>query len=440
MAGTCADHGPAGSGTREPSRDADPGVQDGGQVAGSGQVPFADRVGEDLGGVQAGQFGGAQGPPQPPGLVAGARGGRGGQGGREQVAVALLAGRGGFGGPDRVQQGQVVGVGEGLLAGLGGRALLAVAVQDRGQHAQRLAGRSGRGGGGWFAGPFGMNLVVAGQFGSGPGAGDRVGAFGGDGEHVGEVGVGAAGQRDVGVLAVLGPGDHRQAGVHGAALGDMIGDRVPQFGVAEKLVQESAVGPPAAPGGRVGVQGPAHDQPVGGDGLDAQQVPVGQRPAGLAGLDGVVVAGAGDQVAGAGLGAVGDADRGPGLDDAQGDEVVADAAGQLAAQRVLGGHEQGVGAVGGQGDVGGRGGVDHLLGVAAVDAAVLVVVGEHGGVAVAQPQAGVPVPRRRGTGPVRRAGRSRGRRRAGTCRRRSRRPAAGWCPRPGSASRRGPRA
>ena len=127
---------------------ADPGVQDGGQVAGSGQVPFADRVGEDLGGVQAGQFGGAQGPEQPSGLVARRVAVLRGQGGHEQVAVALLAGRGGFGGPDRVQHGQVVGVGEGLLAGLGGRVLLAVAVQDGGQHPQRLAGRSGRGAGG----------------------------------------------------------------------------------------------------------------------------------------------------------------------------------------------------------------------------------------------------------------------------------------------------
>ena len=83
---------------------------------------------------------------------------------------------------------------------------------------------------------------------------------------------------------------------------------------------------------------------------------------------------------------------GPGCDDAQGDELVADAAGQLAAQRVLGRHEQGVGAVGGQGDVGRRGGVHHLLGVSAVDAAVLVVVGQHGDVAVAQPQAGVLFP------------------------------------------------
>ena len=130
-----------------------------------------------------------------------------------------------------------------------------------------------------------MNLVVAGQLGSGPGAGHRVGALRGGGEHVGEVGVGAAGQRDVGVLAVLGPGDHRQAGVHRAALGDMIGDRIPEFGIAEMLVQESAVGPPALPGGRVGVQGAAHDQPARGDGLDAQQVPVGQRPAGFSRLE-----------------------------------------------------------------------------------------------------------------------------------------------------------
>ena len=244
MAGTCADHGPAGQRDQGAEPVPDPGVQDGGQVAGPGQVPFADRVGEDLGGVQAGQFGAAQGAPQPSGLVAGPAVVFGGQGGGEQVAVALLAGGGGFGGPDRVQQGQVVGVGEGLLAGLGGRVLLAVAVQHAGQHPQRRAGRSGRGGRGTNAVSFGMNVVVAGQLGSGPGAGHRVGAFGGGGEHVGEVGVGAAGQRDVRVLAVLGPGDHRQAGVHRAALGDMIGDRVPQFGVAEILVQESAVGPP----------------------------------------------------------------------------------------------------------------------------------------------------------------------------------------------------
>jgi len=45
------------------------------------------------------------------------------------------------------------------------------------------------------------------------------------------------------------------------------------------LVQESAVGPLPLPRGRVGVQGPADDQPCGGDLLDAEQVNVGQRAA-----------------------------------------------------------------------------------------------------------------------------------------------------------------
>ena len=72
-------------------------------------------------------------------------------------------------------------------------------------------------------------------------------------------------------------------------------------------------------------------QPIWGDGFDAEQVAVGQRPAGLPRLDAVVVAGAEDQVAGAGLGAIGDADRGAVLDDAQDDELVADPAGQLPA-------------------------------------------------------------------------------------------------------------
>ena len=106
----------------------------------------------------------------------------------------------------------------------------------------------------------------------------------------------------------------------------------------------------------------------------------------------VVVAGADDQVAGAGPGAVGDDHGGAGLDDAHGDEVLADAAGQLAAQRVVRGHQQRVGAVGGQRGVGGRGGVHHLPGFSADDAAVLVVLGEHRRVAVAQAQAGVLFP------------------------------------------------
>jgi len=89
---------------------AEAGVEDGGDVAGSGQVAFGDRDGEELGGVQAGEFGGAQGAPQPFRFVAGFGAAARRQGVHEQGVVALVAGRGGLGGPDRVQQGQVVRV------------------------------------------------------------------------------------------------------------------------------------------------------------------------------------------------------------------------------------------------------------------------------------------------------------------------------------------
>ena len=157
---------------------ADAGVQDGGDVAGAGQVPFGDRVGQDLGGVLAGEFGGAQGPPQPPGLVAGFGAVAGWQRGREQVPVSLLAGGGCFGGPDRVQEGQVVSVGQGLVAGLGGGELLAVVVQHRGEHAQRRVRGGGRGGRGWSAASFGLDLVIPGQFGAGRGPGTGSARFG----------------------------------------------------------------------------------------------------------------------------------------------------------------------------------------------------------------------------------------------------------------------
>ena len=117
----------------------------------------------------------------------------------------------------------------------------------------------------------------------------------------------------------------------------------------------------------------------------AEQVAVGQGPAGFTGLDGVVVAGADDQVAGAGGGAVGDRHRGADGDDAEGDEVLADAAVQLAAQRVVGRHQQRIGAVQGQREVGGCGGVCHLLGRAAADPGVLVVLGQHAGISLAEP-------------------------------------------------------
>ena len=107
---------------------------------------------------------------------------------------------------------------------------------------------------------LGGEAVVAGQFGGRARAGGEVGAFRGQGEDVGGVVVGAAGEGDVGVLAVLGAGDHGQAGVHGAALGGVVGDRVAQFGVFEVRVQELPVRPAAPPGLRVGVQGAADQQ------------------------------------------------------------------------------------------------------------------------------------------------------------------------------------
>ena len=147
------------------------------------------------------------------------------------------------------------------------------------------------------------------------------------------------------MLPVLAAGDHRETGMYGAALGGVVGDRISQFGIFVVFEHEVSVGPAALPGGRVGVQRAADDQAVGGDGVDAEQVAVGQGPAGFTGLDPVVVAGA---------------DRsGPRCwrrcrrrssprrrrDDAQGAEVLADAAVQLAAQRVVGRHQQRVGAV-----------------------------------------------------------------------------------------------
>ena len=92
------------------------------------------------------------------------------------------------------------------------------------------------------------------------------------------------------------------------------------------------------------------------------------------------------------VGAVGDAHGGSGLDDAEADQVIADAAGQFPAQRVVGGHQQRVGAVHGERDVGGRGGIQHLFRFAAADPAVLVILGQHRGVAGAQPQAGGLLP------------------------------------------------
>ena len=118
---------------------ADPGVQDGGDVAGSGQVAGGDGRADDLGGVQAGEFGGVQGAEQPAGLVRQRLPVAGRERGHDQVAVAVVAGGCGFGGPDRVEDGQVVGVGQVALPDRGGGQLGAVAVEDVGEHGDRLA-------------------------------------------------------------------------------------------------------------------------------------------------------------------------------------------------------------------------------------------------------------------------------------------------------------
>jgi len=93
----------------------------------------------EIGRLLAGQLGGAQGSPQPLRLVAGFSAVTGRQGVHKQVVVVLVAGGGGLGSLDRVQDGQVVDVGQGLAAGLGGGLLLTVAVQHAGQHGQYLS-------------------------------------------------------------------------------------------------------------------------------------------------------------------------------------------------------------------------------------------------------------------------------------------------------------
>jgi len=84
--------------------------------------------------------------------------------------------------------------------------------------------------------------------------------------------------------------------------------------------------------------------------------------------------------------------RSPALDEAEADQVLADAAGQFPAQRVVRGHQQRVRALQGEREVISDGSVHHLLRCPAADPAVLVVLGQHCRVADAQPQAGDPFP------------------------------------------------
>jgi hypothetical protein len=133
--------GPRALGLRQQLFDArpDPGVQDGGDVAGSGQVPGGDGGADDLGRVQTGQLGGAQAPVQPPGLGGQVLLVASWQGGQHHVAVAVIVGGAGLVGPDRVQDAQVVGVGQVPLPDHRRGQLGAVPGQDVGEHGDRLA-------------------------------------------------------------------------------------------------------------------------------------------------------------------------------------------------------------------------------------------------------------------------------------------------------------
>jgi hypothetical protein len=163
--------------------------------------------------------------------------------------------------------------------------------------------------------------------------------------------VGAAGEADVSVLAVFAAGEHGQAGADGAALCDVPGDGVAEFGVFVVGEQELSVGPAAPPGFPVGVEGAADEEAPAGDGVDAEQVTVGEHPSGFSGFGVVVVAGAHDQVTAARPPGVGDGNRPGVVDQAAANQAFPDAAGQFPAQGVVGRDQQRVGAVGGQGRV-----------------------------------------------------------------------------------------
>jgi hypothetical protein len=155
--------------------------------------------------------------------------------GQDQVAVAIVAGGSSFGGPDRVQDAQVVRVGEVALPDGGCGLFGAVAAEDVGEYGDRLARirttrAARRGLVREVSGAFLADALVAPEFGSWPGAGLRVGGRCRDGEDERQVGVGAACYRRVEPLPVLAAGDERDSGVHGGALGGVPGNRIRQVG------------------------------------------------------------------------------------------------------------------------------------------------------------------------------------------------------------------
>jgi hypothetical protein len=116
----------------------DPEIEDAGDIPGVGQgTGFDGRTGAACQ-VQACQLSGPQRPEQPPGLVGQFLAVAGRERGHDQVAVAVVLGSAGFGGRDRSQGGEVVGVGQVALPGLGGGQLGAVAVEHVGQDGDRF--------------------------------------------------------------------------------------------------------------------------------------------------------------------------------------------------------------------------------------------------------------------------------------------------------------
>ncbi len=149
-AGSCADHGPGGSGTSGPSRSGCV-RQHGGGCRGLRPGRVRRWRGEDLTSVQAGEFGGPQGPPQPFRLVARFRCGARRQAVREQVAGSAARGPGRFR-RSRWRQGARWSASVRACCRVWAARAAGRRVEHGCQHVQRVRG-SGRLGAGWAPAP-----------------------------------------------------------------------------------------------------------------------------------------------------------------------------------------------------------------------------------------------------------------------------------------------
>ena len=224
------------------------------------------------------------------------------------------------------------------------------------------------------------------RFGGGLLVGLVAGWGGGAGDDVGGVGLAAAGHADVQGLPGQGVGDQEVGGVDGAALGDVDVAGVGELGAGREVGPGDAERP--GPGA---VQALPPDFGVGAaEGGDLEGVAVGEGAA--VGVDVGVEAGA-DQVADPGVVAVGQGGlRGP--DGAELGELGLDAAGQVGGFGVGSGEQQHVLAAQVVRQPHRGGPVISSLVVGAADAAVPVVGGDRGRVAVAEADAGLPFPGR----------------------------------------------